>query len=778
MINEHCVCTGLPPAPKIPTAGETHPTLSAASLAPMTAPPMITCANMSIAPPPLLSIPPSIPLLVGSHSQETCPDVSSYTAISTPQEEKLECVLNELPEAIAASTDFSLKLGSDYEERKYQRKLAEPGMKGENYIVVLPTGHGKTLVAAFVISNHLQKNQHHQSCHVVFVVNTRPLAEQQKDKLKSYIPNARVGIYTGEYDSTMKDSIRGNNISVCTAGKLREEVRDGYVTFDQFTLMVFDECHHAAQKGDIYARLMERFLEYKENNPLADLPQIIGMTASPGGNHHVIRAKSIDHLLKLAALMNATGSYHFTPNQLQKNHSYTCETVKPRDTCNDPFIDLIVAEMNKLEARVPGAKNRFSKWLQAYGTKVQQLKESFELLKDDKLRDDISTLDLLGCYYNALHVYMDLQQQDAIQEVANYSGFPGDDNKATQCELDIKRQWKFFLERLKQIPIRANPILDKMMETLYEAFRTCRQSRALIFVPSKKHTYCVCNFLRSKHSALHGLVVPDVITGQANEGMTQIEQESVLSKFRTGKVNVLVSTSVLQEGLDVSECNLVIRYQHVSNEIAQIQAETRARAENSQGITILSSDSKKVREVRNIELAWLVNDIFENNYLPTGCDFEKEIKRIQTDIVTERREKVVFKEQLRHSQTSDTIKLYCKHCKQFACNGSDIYLEGPHHVVPISEFQKKITLKELNKPLEINSGQTKTHKVHCTDCGNDWGSVFLWKKSGRTFPALKCVRFAFEIDGHMGEAIPNWRAAPFTIKPLSDWFTTGSEDKL
>lgn len=248
--------------------------------------------------------------------------------------------------------------------------------------------------------------------------------------------------------------------------------------------------------------------------------------------------------------------------------------------------------MVKLEALVPSAKNRFPRWSQAYGTIVQQLKLSYEVLKDDKLRDDISTLDLLGSrYYNALQVYMDLQQRDAIKEVENYAGFPEDDKKATQCELTLKGRWKSLLERLKQFSVRANPLLDKMVETLYTTFQSLLNSQALVFVPFKKHAYCVRDFLRSKHSALHKLAIPDVITGQVDQGMTQIEQEDVLAKYRTGKTNILVATSVAQEGLDIPECNLVIRYQHVSNEIAQ--AEGRARAENSQGITILSSESKK-----------------------------------------------------------------------------------------------------------------------------------------------------------------------------------------
>ena len=69
--------------------------------------------------------------------------------------------------------DYSVKLGDGKEVHKYQHELAEPGIKGENYIVVAPTGSGKTLVAALVISDHLQKNQHNDNRpNVVFIVDT------------------------------------------------------------------------------------------------------------------------------------------------------------------------------------------------------------------------------------------------------------------------------------------------------------------------------------------------------------------------------------------------------------------------------------------------------------------------------------------------------------------------------------------------------------------------------------------------------------------------------
>ena len=53
--------------------------------------------------------------------------------------------------------------------------------------------------------------------------------------------------------------------------------------------------------------------------------------------------------------------------------------------------------------------------------------------------------------------------------------------------------------------------------------------------------------------------------------MTAHKQQNVVKFFRRGEHKVLVSTSVLEEGYDVSECDRVIRYNYVGNMTSHIQ---------------------------------------------------------------------------------------------------------------------------------------------------------------------------------------------------------------
>ena len=55
------------------------------------------------------------------------------------------------------------------------------------------------------------------------------------------------------------------------------------------------------------------------------------------------------------------------------------------------------------------------------------------------------------------------------------------------------------------------------------------------------------------------------------EGITQMQQKQIISDFREGKFNVLVASSIGEEGLDIPSVDLVIFYEPVPNEIRNIQ---------------------------------------------------------------------------------------------------------------------------------------------------------------------------------------------------------------
>lgn len=75
----------------------------------------------------------------------------------------------------------------------------------------------------------------------------------------------------------------------------------------------------------------------------------------------------------------------------------------------------------------------------------------------------------------------------------------------------------------------------------------------------------------------------------------QHEQADTIRRFRQGSLNLLISTSVAEEGLDIPECNLVVRYGLLTNEIAQQQASGRARAKDSKYSVVAQKGGREER---------------------------------------------------------------------------------------------------------------------------------------------------------------------------------------
>ena len=54
-------------------------------------------------------------------------------------------------------------------------------------------------------------------------------------------------------------------------------------------------------------------------------------------------------------------------------------------------------------------------------------------------------------------------------------------------------------------------------------------------------------------------------------GLKQKEQKALIEKFKSGEINVLVATSIAEEGLDIPEVNEVIFYEPIPSAIRSIQ---------------------------------------------------------------------------------------------------------------------------------------------------------------------------------------------------------------
>ena len=82
-----------------------------------------------------------------------------------------------------------------------------------------------------------------------------------------------------------------------------------------------------------------------------------------------------------------------------------------------------------------------------------------------------------------------------------------------------------------------------------------------------------------------------------SEGMSAKEiegeerkQEDVMKRFRSRDCNILVATSVLEDGIDVPACHLVVRYDLPQSYRAYVHSKARARARRAHYVLMVKSD--------------------------------------------------------------------------------------------------------------------------------------------------------------------------------------------
>ena len=690
--------------------------------------------------------------------------------------------------AVPTFSKYALKQEVADSIRSYQWELALPGLSQQNYIICAPTGTGKTLVAGLIISEHLQQCQHRGR--VLFIVNKVPLARQQKGALESMIHGAHIEEVTGEVAQSRKAvlghlspttvekherriSDLGADIVVSTAGCFFNKLKTQQIEMSDVTLIIIDECHHTHKNTD-YAKIMEIYLQKKRKGNESKLPQVVGLTASPGAgegsNPSLISVRN--HLISLCAHMDAVGGIKVVTRNVADLDTHTNKptstlaVVNGRDE-NEPLIALTCQIMSHLEKMLQ-LECTHCKWSQQYhGNWIPQKETEYLRTVTDSARDKISTCDLLKCLSKAMAVYMDLTYEDMLEVLEEFSVAKGEN--ATWTERKLAETMHQLKTKSATFPRVENPLLTGLEKILVQQFSQKPDSIAILFVETKKQATGLQRWVCSTPTLSN--IRSQVVTGQTRDTglkMTKAEQEKAIQGFRDSKHNLLITTSVLEEGIDVPACNLVIRYQTVSNEIAQVQTKGRARATSSQTFTVISTSSnKKYQELLNEEKHALVEDALK--FFPFGEALRNNLAKRQEEILKSTAAQEQHAALHREQHSAYEAELICRKCKTFVCNGSDVHTfhSSQHYVVTDPEFRKRISIKDHHSPTEVPHGMSRTHKIYCASCGQDWGVMGRWWKDQRTLPVLKCTSFLFQINKLTSWSCKKWSQVPFTISQLS-----------
>ena len=466
--------------------------------------------------------------------------------------------------------------------REYQQELFERA-KEANVIAVLDTGTGKTLIAAMLIRHVLEQQVvevelGRASRFIFFLCHSVPLVRQQAKFLASNVSASVIALYGDGKDDLWRrlnwDKILvENQVVVCTAEILYQSLFHRYVAIDQISLLIFDEgkllpamfhehrlttcTAHNAKKDHPFSRIIRDYY-VRSREPK---PRLFSMTASPVDSKSNIQ-KVVEDLESLLHSKIVTTS---DTSLLAYAHKPVDEAWQFDRLGFNPGTQLY-QDLLRIRTLLPEVKGDFD----------YAFKASIELgawFTDQLLRYLVGTstqdsADLIAKFERS-KVYTNManleDRQQSIQELN---------------ALADKVHHHMFLPLQTRMPEMSSKV-QQLYRKLSEYFRKDPQTRAMVFVEQRWTAVLLRDAFRLLN--IPGLR-PAVLTGSGHSGrevITAKKQEEVISHFRSGLVNVLFTTSVGEEGLDIPQCNLVVRFNLYLKTIQYIQSRGRARMKNS-----------------------------------------------------------------------------------------------------------------------------------------------------------------------------------------------------
>uniref|UniRef100_A0A6Q2Z686 RNA helicase n=1 Tax=Esox lucius TaxID=8010 RepID=A0A6Q2Z686_ESOLU len=637
--------------------------------------------------------------------------------------------------------------------RDYQMAVAKPALEGKNIIICLPTGSGKTRVAVYITKEHLDNRRREgRQGKVVILVNKVPLVEQHYSTEFWKFLKHKYKVERVSGDSQLKISfteiVQKNDIIICTAQILENYLErahsgdDDGIKLSDLSLIVIDECHHT-QKGGVYNNIMIRYLKQKHKNvklkkdqkETVAIPQILGLTASPGVGGAKKMEKAEEHILRICANLDAykimTGDLGENKKEPHKNIA-TAEARK-----EDPFGDVIKGIMNAIHTHAElnptcdvGTQN-YEQW-------VVQKEQNAAKEENQKVR---VCAEHLRQYNEALYQNNTIRMCDAFSFLEKY--FDEELKKKVAPEEDCdghSRSFAFFyynkvkLQELAKNPQYENNSLFKLRTKILQEFTSREKARGIIFTKTRRSAIALAQWVQENPKFQEvGVKACHVIGGgdqSVVKPMTAAEQRDVLNKFRIAEVNLLIATTVAEEGLDIAECNFVIRYCLVTNEIAMIQARGRGRAEDS-SYTLVAGEGSGVaeRESVNEYREKMMSKAIEKVKKLNQEEYENRIKEYQIQAIMEERVRTTKKKQKGLKKESPSkVKFSCRGCNKPVCSGEDIEIIENMHRVNVKPQFREIFIQRENTTLAERLLDYDTNGfIACKDCGQRWGSLMLYR---------------------------------------------------
>ncbi|GMI97873.1 dicer-like 3, DICER-LIKE 3 [Hibiscus trionum] len=492
----------------------------------------------------------------------------------------------------------------DLNPRGYQLQVYEVA-KRRNIIAVLDTGVGKTMIAVMLIKDFGEAIKSADSRKlIVFLAPTVHLVNQQFEYVKEHT-SLEVEQYYGAkgVDEWTLDcwekEVKDHDVLVMTPQILLDALRKAFLSLEKVSLLIIDECHRATGNHP-YARIMKEFYHKSKIKP-----KIFGMTASPVVSKGV--SSKTDCEGQMSELESVLDCLIYTIEDRTEMEVYvpsakeSCRFYDPAELSSSDLKAMIEASWLKTDVSL-------SKLQDSQQVSYKDLDDKLKALRRRISNDHakiLHCLDNLGliCAYEAVNVFLEniidtkeecevyresvLQCKNFLEEVRCLIG--------ESLPLGDKSFLNSGFDYVKAVDLGyISPKMHELLQ-LFQSFGETKQISCLIFVERIITAKVIERFTKKVSYLSHFMVSYMTGSNTSVDSLAPKMQKETLESFRSGKVNLLFTTDVVEEGIHVPNCCYVIRFDLPKTVRSYVQSRGRARQNNSEFIMMLERGNLKQR---------------------------------------------------------------------------------------------------------------------------------------------------------------------------------------
>lgn len=538
----------------------------------------------------------------------------------------------------------SLIKSNSVESRLYQQVLAGDVLKNGNTMIVAPTALGKTIVAVLVASDRLEKVKHSK---ILVLSPSKPLAIQHENSFREFLKVPCTSITGAVKTNERVKRWEESQVISATPQTIESDLLNGRYSLDDVSLIVFDECHHGVGSYS-YVYLASRYVKESNYN------LILGLTASPGSDKEKIKEVCQNLYIQNVVVKSEEDpdvKPYFNPVEIEwVRIKMSQELNKIKELVNKSLKLRLKALKNmKIINTVSVTKRDI---LKAHGRVQNTIARAVNPKKEC-----FRAISLLSAVINIQHSLELIETQGVVtfnkyvarlrkKKTKAAKSLMLDNNFGKAVTL-ARNAEKHGLEHPKLnhlVKILKKELFDngqtKLQSDRFSDNQNNKNSKIMVFTQYRDTLEMIHERLEKegiKSAKFFGQATKD---GQ--KGLSQKKQKEIIKSFKKGEYDVLISTSVAEEGIDIPAVDLVILYEPVPSEVRMIQRRGRTGRKRTGRVKVLVTEQTRdegyywasINKEKRMKTQLIDPEILKelNETATQRMDSEKNIKVLEREV--------------------------------------------------------------------------------------------------------------------------------------------------